>query len=149
MRDDADMPAHAKGQPNLQLRVVGILWFMTGFVLGIDSAWELGTMSHSSSASGSVLLVSAFSVLAMAAGIMLSRMPRLGHILTFSTSTLTILYAMSWLFMGGVEDAGSYWPAISFMAALSIYSFFVCSLAYTRRHMVNTWPRPDSHFTAP
>jgi hypothetical protein len=83
-------------------------------------------MNHSSSATGSVLLVSGFSILAMAAGITLPQRHRLGRILAFSVSLLTLLYATSWLFLGGVEDAGSYWLAIAFMSALSVYSFFVC-----------------------
>lgn len=138
MKSDADMPADAKRQSNLQFRVVGILWAMTGAVLGLYAAWELCTTSYSSSATGSLLMVSGFSILAIAAGITLTRMRRLGHVLVFSVSVLTILYAMSWIFMGGVEDASSYWPVISFMTALSLYSFFVCSFTYRCRRLVNT-----------
>jgi hypothetical protein len=109
---------------NSHIRLASVLWIVTGLALASWSAWGFITEGHSRSAVLSDFIVLAFAALAIIAGLTFGK-KTIGRILISITSSLSLIYALAWLFFGGVEDAGSYAPSISVMVIFSIYALYV------------------------
>jgi lipopolysaccharide export LptBFGC system permease protein LptF len=111
---------------NVHVRLVGILWLITGVALGAESIWGLVTEEHWQSVVISWLIVLAFAILAVVSGVSFGRTGIIGRVLITIVSILALLYSLAWLLLGGVEDASSYSPVIIGLVALSIYALFAC-----------------------
>lgn len=109
---------------NIHVRVVGALWALVGLALGAWAIWGLLNEDHSRSVVESWLIVLAFAVVCVAAGITFGRTGLLGRVLVRVVSVLALLYAAVWLLFGGLDDASGYWPAIVFATGLSVYALF-------------------------
>ena len=107
---------------NPHVRAVSYLWAIVAVALAAWSLLGLATDEHSRSVITSWLIALGFSVLALAAGLTFGRTDLLGRVLVRVVSVLALLYSAAWLLLGGVEDAGGYWPAIIFAVALAIYT---------------------------
>jgi len=110
---------------NRHVGSVSFLWIMTGLWLIAVSVHGLVTESWVESVVTSWLIPIAFGALAILAAVTFWRRGLVGRVLIRITSALTILYSAGWLLMGGVEDAGGYWPWILFSTALAIYGIWV------------------------
>jgi len=109
---------------NVHLRIVSGLWLLVGLVLTAWSVWGLATQEHLPSVVASWLLVLGFAVLAIVAGAASGYKRAMGRALVRIVSGLSLIYALAWLFLGGIEDAASYAPGIVVLVALSVYAFF-------------------------
>ena len=109
------------------VRIVSWLWLIAGLALVGWAVWGLVTEEHSTSVVASWLIVLTYGAVAIAAGALLPRGKLLGRILVRVAASLALLYAAMWLFLGGVEDAGGYWPGIVIVVALSLYTLLMPS----------------------
>ena len=114
---------------NKHVRIVGALWAIVGAVLSVWSVWGLVTEEHFQSVVTSWLIALGPGVLAIVAGVTFGHTKLVGRVLVYIVSGLALLYALAWLFLGGVDDASSYAPAIAGGVALSIYALFACKAA--------------------
>jgi len=107
---------------NVHVATVSVSWGVVGLALIAFAGWGLATEEHSQSVVVSWLIVLAFGVIAVTAAITFPRGELMGRVLVRLTSVLALLYAAMWLLLGGVEDAGGYWPWIILGTTLSIYA---------------------------
>jgi len=107
---------------NLRVRAVIYAWTSIGLALAVWAVWGLATQDHYASVVESWLITFAFAVLAMAAGLTFGRGTTIGFVLVRIVSSLALLYSGAWLFLGGVDDAPGYWPAVVAAVALSVFS---------------------------
>jgi hypothetical protein len=110
---------------SFRIRAVTYAWVSVGLALAAWAVWGLATEEHHASVVESWLIVLAFSVLAVAAGLTFGRGAALGPVFVRVVSSLALLYSGAWLLLGGVDDAPGYWPAIVAAVALSVYSLAV------------------------
>jgi hypothetical protein len=71
------------------------------------------------------LIALAFAAALLTAGATFGRTQFLGTAVLSVVSVVFILYAVAWLFLGGVEDAGNYWPALVLGLAFVVYATYV------------------------
>ena len=107
------------------VRIVGWLWLVAGVELVGWAVWGLVTEEHSTSVVISWLIVITYGTVAIVAGALLPRGGLLGLILVRIAASLALLYAATWLLLGGVEDAAGYWPGIVIAVALSLYTLLI------------------------
>jgi len=100
---------------------VSIGWAIVGVALVAFAAWGLATEEHSQAVVISWLIVLAFASVAVAAAITFPKGGKSGRVFVRLASVSALLYAAMWLFLGGVEDAGGYWPCILLGVGLSVY----------------------------
>ena len=110
---------------NRHVGTVSILWIVAGLWLIAVSVHGLVTESWVESVVTSWLVSIAFGAFAILAAVAFWRRGLVGRVLIWIASVLTLLYAAAWLLMGGVEDAGGYWPWMLFLTALAIYGIWV------------------------
>jgi hypothetical protein len=110
---------------SFRVRAVMYAWTSVGLALAAWATWGLATEGHLPSVVEGWLIVLAFSVLAVAAGLTFGRGAAIGRVLVRVVSSLALLYSGAWLLLGGVDDAPGYWPAIVVAVALSVYSLVV------------------------
>ena len=108
----------------IHFRIVRILWLLVGIALSGYAAWGLITDEHLRPVVESWLIVLAFALVSMGAGATLGRSGLFGRVLVRLVSAAVLLYAAAWLLLGGVDDAGGYWPAIVLGVALAGYTLF-------------------------
>ena len=118
-------PLNFTVRPHVSIRAVMYAWTCVGLSLAASTVWGLATEDHSASVVEAWLIVLAFSILAVAAGLTFGRGAAIGRVLVRVVSSLTLLYSAAWLLLGGVDDAPGYWPGIIVGVALSIYSLVV------------------------
>jgi hypothetical protein len=114
---------------NVHVRIVSGLWLLVGLALAAWSIWGLATQEHWPSVVASWLLVLGFAVLAIVAGAEFGYRRAMGRVLVRVVSGLSLIYALAWLLLGGIEDAASYAPGIALLVALSIYAFFAAKFS--------------------
>jgi hypothetical protein len=107
------------------MRIIGILWSAVGLVLGALSIWGLLAQTSSGSDLASWLIVIAFAAIASMAGLTLVRGKSNGLILSRIVSVVSLLYTLSWLTLGGVDDAASLAVALAALVILSVSSLVV------------------------
>jgi len=114
---------------NRHVRIVSALWVVVGIALAAWGVWGLATEGHETSVALSWLFELGFAALATAAGLTFVRGTRLGRLLVRTVSVLALVYSLAWLFLGGIDDASGYAPAILAFVALSIYGLAASNLA--------------------
>ena len=106
--------------------LVSWLWVAAGVALGAWASWGLATEGWEfQSVVVSWFITLSFALLAVAAGLAFLRGGALGRVLVRLVSSLALLYSAAWLLLGGVEDAGNYWPGITLGVTMSVYAFVV------------------------
>ena len=110
---------------SIHVRVAGYLWILAGVALGSWAVCGLTTEEHSKSVVESWLIVLGFAVLAVVAGLTFGCTATLGRVLIRLVSIFALLYSAVWLFLGGIDDASGYAPAIAFATVLAIYALVV------------------------
>lgn len=114
------------------IRNVRLLSVLFGVALSAWAVWGLATQNHSSSVVTSWLIVLAFAFVLVALATTFGRTQFLGNALLAVVSVVFVLYALAWLFFGGVEDAGGYWPGITLGVVFFAYANYVSYRSHTR-----------------
>jgi hypothetical protein len=111
---------------NRHIGVVSILWAAAGVALIATGARGLMVESHFESVVASWLITLACGALAVISAALFWRRGPAGRVLIRAISTIALIYAAAWLLLGGIEDAGTYWPWIMFSTSLAVYGLWVC-----------------------
>lgn len=113
------------------IRNVRLLSFIFGGALTAWAVWGLATQNHSSSVVVSWLIVLAFASVLVTLAATFGRTRLVGRALLGITSLVFVLYALAWLLLGGVEDAGGYWPALVLGVVFFGYANYVSYRSHT------------------
>ena len=112
--------------------MLGSIWFLAGTALILWSAlelWQIGNNSYLGTNSGAfkVTLISlTYSLLCILGSIGLMNNKNWGRIMIILVSSISILYAMAYLLMGGFEDTGLiYLIDIAGLLILSVLSMTI------------------------
>ena len=118
------------------IRNVRVLSGLFGVALAAWAVWCLMTQIHSKPVVTSWLVVLAFACLLIAVCVTLGRTRFLGKVLLGVVSIVFVLYALAWLLLGGVDDAGNYWPALALGIAFFGYANYVSYKHSAGQHCV-------------
>jgi hypothetical protein len=110
---------------NQHVSAVSILWAIAGLGLIALAVHGLTTQSQFESVVTSWLITLGCGALAIIAAVAFWHRGLVGRVLIRTISVLALIYAAAWLLLGGVEDAGSYWPWIMFSGILAVYGLWV------------------------
>jgi len=105
------------------IRNVRFLSVLFGMGLVGWSAWGLMTEPEPRSLVQLWLVILVFGTI-LGSGALLGRTRILGRVLLGFASAIIFLYALSWLLLGGIEDAGSYWPGIIVGVSFAAYATY-------------------------
>jgi hypothetical protein len=111
---------------SIHVRNVRALSVLLGVCLALWAIRGLVVEEWSRSALESWLIIVAFATVLVGAGLALGRSQLLGRALLGLACVVMFLYAAAWLFLGGVEDAGGYWPFIVLGVAFASYASLTC-----------------------
>jgi len=110
------------------IRIVRVLWIATGLAFAAWGIWGLATEGHDVSVVEGQLILLVFAALAVAGGFFFGRTRVLGRLLICVASVISLLYALAWLFLGGVDDALVYVFGIIPLVCLSIYALVIANV---------------------
>ncbi len=82
--------------------------------------------SHFESVVASWLITLGAGVLAVISAVLFWRGSLVGRLLVRAISAVALIYAAAWVLLGGIADAGTYWPWVVFSTSLAVYGLWVC-----------------------
>jgi len=108
------------------MRILSLIWLVTGIALMISSGIELWQIGHNSylgvnsGAFKSTLIASGFSFLCTTGALGLMLKKTWGKIIFLAIAIISFLYSVAYFVMGGFEDTGRFYAII--VAGISLLS---------------------------
>ena len=100
------------------MRIINLIWLATGIAIiiwSVSEVWQIGHNSYlgvSSGAFKATLIGAGFSLICIIGALALMLKKAWGKIILLTVATISFLYAVAYLLMGGFEDTGRVYASI-------------------------------------